>query len=66
MIVRQFLHTAPIGASYLVGCGGQGRCIAGDPIEDMAPHRTASLDTGRDSSVIDRGVIQRDVEVPWL
>jgi hydroxyacylglutathione hydrolase len=23
MILRQFLHTAPIGISYLFGCGGR-------------------------------------------
>ncbi len=32
MIFRQFLHTLPIGASYLFGCGGQSRCVVVDPV----------------------------------
>lgn len=46
MIFRQFLHTAPIGASYLFGCGGQGQCVVVDPIQDIGPYLEASRETG--------------------
>jgi hydroxyacylglutathione hydrolase len=45
MIFRQFLHTSPIGASYLFGCGGQSQCIVVDPVEDMARYQDASRET---------------------
>src|SRR2546430_16833943 len=57
MIFRQFLHTAPIGASYLFGCGGQGQCIVVDPVEDIGPYQQASRETGmRIMHVIDTHV----------
>ncbi len=32
MILRQYLHTSPaVAASYLLGCGGKGKCIVVDP-----------------------------------
>jgi len=46
MIFRQFLHTSPIGASYLFGCGGQAKCVVVDPVEDMAVYEQASRETG--------------------
>jgi glyoxylase-like metal-dependent hydrolase (beta-lactamase superfamily II) len=46
MIFRQFLHTSPIGASYLFGCGGQGQCVVVDPVEDIAAYEQASRETG--------------------
>src|SRR5215470_14897008 len=46
MIFRQFLHTSPIGASYLFGCGGQSQCVVVDPVEDIAPYLQASRETG--------------------
>ena len=46
MIFRQFLHTTPIGASYLFGCGGQGQCVVVDPFEDIEPYVDASRETG--------------------
>lgn len=46
MIFRQFLHTAPIGASYLFGCGGQGQSVVIDPVEDIGPYQQASRETG--------------------
>ena len=46
MIFRQFLHTTPIGASYLFGCGGQGQCVVVDPIQDLGPYLDASRETG--------------------
>jgi glyoxylase-like metal-dependent hydrolase (beta-lactamase superfamily II) len=46
MIFRQFLHTSPIGASYLFGCGGQAKCVVVDPVEDIAVYEQASQETG--------------------
>ena len=45
MIFRQFLHTSPIGASYLFGCGGQSQCVVVDPVEDIAAYQQASSET---------------------
>src|SRR5437899_6464318 len=57
MIFRQFLHTAPIGASYLFGCGGQGQCIVVDPVEDIGAYEQTSRETGmRIMHVIDTHV----------
>jgi hydroxyacylglutathione hydrolase len=57
MIFRQFLHTSPVGASYLFGCGGQGQCVVVDPVEDIGPYQQASLETGmRITHVIDTHV----------
>lgn len=46
MIFRQFLHTVPIGASYLFGCGGQGQGVVVDPVDDIGPYLDASRETG--------------------
>jgi len=46
MIFRQFLHAAPVGASYLFGCGGQAKCVVVDPVEDIALYEHASRETG--------------------
>lgn len=46
MIFRQFLHTSPIGASYLFGCGGQAQCVVVDPVEDISVYRQVSCETG--------------------
>lgn len=46
MIFRQFLHHSPIAASYLFGCGGQGRCAVVDPVDQIDAYVTASNDTG--------------------
>jgi hydroxyacylglutathione hydrolase len=46
MIFRQFLHTTPIGASYLFGCGGRSQCVVVDPIQDIEPYLEASRETG--------------------
>jgi hydroxyacylglutathione hydrolase len=57
MIFRQFLHTSPIAASYMFGCGGQGDCVVVDPLEDIDPYLQASRETGmRIASVIDTHV----------
>lgn len=46
MIFRQFQHFSPVAASYLFGCGGQGRCVVVDPIEDIEIYLQASDQTG--------------------
>ena len=57
MIFHQFLHTSPVGASYLFGCGGQGQCVVVDPVEDIGPYQQASRETGmRITHVIDTHV----------
>src|SRR5262245_26561952 len=33
MIFRQLLHFDPVGASYLLGCGGHGVCAVVDPVD---------------------------------
>lgn len=33
MIFRQYLHFDPVAASYLFGCGGQGKGVVVDPLE---------------------------------
>lgn len=35
MIFRQLLHFDPVGASYLLGCGGHGVCAVVDPVDDV-------------------------------
>jgi hydroxyacylglutathione hydrolase len=57
MIFRQFLHTSPIGASYVFGCGGQSQCVVVDPVEDITMYQEASRETGmRTVHVIDTHV----------
>ena len=57
MIFRQFLHTSPVGASYLFGCGGQGQCVVVDPVEDIGPYQQVTRKTGmRITHVIDTHV----------
>ncbi len=46
MILRQFLHTDPVGISYVFGCGSKGICVVCDPIEDPGRYLTASKETG--------------------
>lgn len=46
MILRQFLHTDPVGASYLLGCGGKASGAVVDPIGDIAPYVAAAEQTG--------------------
>ena len=42
MILRQFLHEAPVAVSYLVGCGGRGVAAVVDPIGDIDIYRRAA------------------------
>jgi hypothetical protein len=72
MVFRQVLHTTPIGASCLFGCGGQGQSVVVDPVQDIG----AYLDASRETAVFHdwlRAAIQPGVrdggperEVVWL
>jgi hydroxyacylglutathione hydrolase len=42
MILRQFLDTDPVVASYLLGCGGQAKGAVIDPVGDIARYLEAS------------------------
>jgi glyoxylase-like metal-dependent hydrolase (beta-lactamase superfamily II) len=46
MILRQFLHTDPVAASYVFGCGGKAMGAAVDPIGDITPYLRAAEQTG--------------------
>lgn len=46
MILRQFLHTDPVGASYLFGCGGQSAGAVVDPIATPDAYLGAAEQTG--------------------
>ncbi len=46
MILRQYLHTDPVGASYLFGCAGRASAAVVDPIGDIGPYRRMADDTG--------------------
>lgn len=47
MILRQFLHTAPVvAASYLFGCGGRTAGAVVDPVADPEVYLRAAADTG--------------------
>ena len=45
MIFRQFLHRDPVGASYLLGCGGHAMCAVVDPVEDIEPYLQTASET---------------------
>lgn len=46
MILRQFLHTDPVGVSYLVGCGGKATAAVVDPAGDIELYLRAAEDAG--------------------
>jgi len=46
MILRQFLHTDPVGISYLFGCGGKALAAVVDPVGEIAPYLQAAKNTG--------------------
>jgi glyoxylase-like metal-dependent hydrolase (beta-lactamase superfamily II) len=46
MILRQFLHTDPVAASYVFGCGGKAVGAVVDPLGDVAPYRHTAEQTG--------------------
>ena len=46
MILRQFLHTDPVAASYLFGCGGKAIGAVVDPLGDVSAYLRTAKDTG--------------------
>lgn len=46
MILRQFLHTDPVGASYLFGCGGKAAAAVVDPVGDVELYLRAAEAAG--------------------
>jgi glyoxylase-like metal-dependent hydrolase (beta-lactamase superfamily II) len=46
MILRQFLHSDPIGASYFLACAGQGVAAVVDPVGDIRPYQALAETTG--------------------
>src|SRR5579863_6103514 len=46
MILRQFLHSDPVAASYLLGCGGRASAAVVDPAGDIAPYLRTAEETG--------------------
>jgi glyoxylase-like metal-dependent hydrolase (beta-lactamase superfamily II) len=46
MILRQFLHTDPVGISYLFGCGGKATGAVVDPVGKIEPYLRAAEDAG--------------------
>jgi glyoxylase-like metal-dependent hydrolase (beta-lactamase superfamily II) len=46
MILRQFLHTDPVGISYLLGCGGKASGAVVDPVADPETYLRTAHETG--------------------
>lgn len=46
MILRQYLHTDPIAASYMFGCAGRSAAAVVDPVGDLAPYLRLAKETG--------------------
>jgi glyoxylase-like metal-dependent hydrolase (beta-lactamase superfamily II) len=46
MILRQFLHTDPVAASYVFGCGGKAAGAVVDPLGNVAPYLRIAEETG--------------------
>lgn len=46
MILRQFLHSDPVGVSYLFGCGGKAAGAVVDPVGEIEPYLHAAEDAG--------------------
>ena len=46
MILRQFLHSDPVGISYLFGCGGKAAGAVVDPVGDIKPYLQAADTAG--------------------
>jgi hydroxyacylglutathione hydrolase len=46
MILRQFLHSDPVGISYLFGCGGKAAGAVVDPVGDIQPYLQAADTAG--------------------
>lgn len=57
MIIRQFLHSEPVGLSYLFGCGGRAAGAVVDPVGGIEPYlRAAEIAGMRILFVIDTHV----------
>jgi hydroxyacylglutathione hydrolase len=46
VILRQFLHSDPVAASYLFGCGGKASAAVIDPVGDISLYLDAAANTG--------------------
>jgi hydroxyacylglutathione hydrolase len=46
MILRQFLHTDPVAASYVFGCGGKATGAVVDPLGDVNAYLRTAEETG--------------------
>ena len=46
MILRQFLHSEPTAASYLLGCVGKAASVVVDPLFPIKPYMDAAADAG--------------------
>ena len=46
MILRQFLHTEPVAASYVFGCAGKAMGAVVDPLGEVAPYLRTAKETG--------------------
>jgi glyoxylase-like metal-dependent hydrolase (beta-lactamase superfamily II) len=46
MILRQYLHSDPVAASYLFGCGGKAAAAVVDPVGDLSPYLDTAEATG--------------------
>jgi hydroxyacylglutathione hydrolase len=46
MILRQYLHSDPVAASYLFGCAGRAAAAVVDPVGDIAPYLRNAEETG--------------------
>lgn len=46
MILRQFLHSDPVAASYLFGCAGRSAAAVVDPVGDIAPYLRIAAESG--------------------
>lgn len=46
MILRQFLHSDPVGISYLFGCSGKAAGAVVDPVGDIQPYLQAADNAG--------------------
>jgi hydroxyacylglutathione hydrolase len=46
MILRQFLHTDPVAASYVFGCGSKAMGAIVDPVGEIAPYLRTAEETG--------------------
>ncbi|TDF65064.1 MBL fold metallo-hydrolase [Cupriavidus sp. L7L] len=46
MILRQYLHSNPVGISYLLGCGGKATSVVIDPVAEPSLYLQAAEATG--------------------